>query len=86
MFSKTLTSNDFILDNTTGIWVATILASTHQLGAGATVCKMQKRDDNGDFHNTVQTFTVLSNGDVKIYVDEIGIYRVSIVDTKTRDI
>lgn len=86
MLSKTLTSNDFIEDTSTGIWVATVLATTHQLGAGVTICKMQKRDSNGDYHNAMPTFTVESNGDIKIYSEDPGVYRITILDTTTRDI
>ena len=84
MLSRTLTSNDFIEEN--GIWVATVLATTHQMGVGVTLCKMLKRDSNGDYHNAVQSFTVESNGDIKIYADEPGVYRITIIETSTRDI
>lgn len=86
MYAKTLTNNDFIYSETLSIWVATVLATTHQLGTGVTVCKMLVRDDDGNWDNTVQTFRVDSNGDVNILVDEPGIYRISILDTKTRDV
>lgn len=84
MLSRTLTSNDFIEEN--GVWVATVLATTHQMGVGVTLCKMLKRDSNGDYHNAVQSFTVESNGDIKIYADEPGVYRITIIETSTRDI
>lgn len=84
MLSKTLTSNDFIEEN--GIWVATVLATTHQMGVGVTLCKMLRKDSNGDYHNAVQSFTVEANGDIKIYVDEPGVYRITIIETSTRDI
>jgi len=85
MLSKTLTSNNFI-EESPGVWVATILATTHQMGAGVTLCKMLRRDSNGDYHNAVQSFTVESNGDIRIYADEPGIYRITIIETSTRDI
>lgn len=84
MLSRALTSNDFIEEN--GVWVATVLATTHQMGVGVTLCKMLKRDSNGDYHNAVQSFTVESNGDIKIYADEPGVYRITIIETSTRDI
>lgn len=84
MLSKTLTTNDFIEEN--GLWVATVLATTHQMGVGVTLCKMLKKDSNGDYHNAVQSFTVEANGDIKIYADEPGIYRITIIETSTRDI
>lgn len=86
MFAKTLTSNDFIYDDVLGMWVATVLESTHVLGSGVTVCKMLKRDENLNWQNTMQTFEIEANGDVKIFVDEPGIYRISILDTKTREV
>lgn len=85
MLSKTLGLNDFI-EESPGIWVATVLATTHQLGVGVTLCKMLKKDANGDYHNAVPTFTVEANGDIKIYANEAGIYRITILKTDTRDI
>lgn len=85
MLSKGLTRNDFIEDES-GTWVATILATTHRLGVGVTLCKMQKLGSDGNYHNAIHTFTVEANGDIKIYVDEPGPYRVTILDTSTRDI
>lgn len=86
MLAKTLTANDFIYDDVSGFWVATVLESTHLLGAGVTVCKMLKRDENLNWQNTIQTFEVMANGDVKIFAAEPGIYRIAILDTKTRDL
>lgn len=86
MFAKTLTSNDFILDESTGLYIATVLATTHGLGVPVTVCKMLKRDDDGNWCNAMPTFKIETNGDVRIYASEPGIYRISILDTQTRTI
>ena len=85
MLSKALKTNDFI-ENSEGVWVATVLATTHGLGAGVTICKMQKLGSDGDYHNAMPVFSVDTNGNIEIYVDEPGPYRITILDTRTRTI
>lgn len=85
MLSKTLTKNNFI-ENNEGIWVATVLATTHGLGAGVTICKMQKLGDDGEYHNAMSAFSVDTNGNIEIYVDEPAPYRITILKTDTRNI
>lgn len=78
MYIKTLTANDFILSSD-GIYVATILATTHELGNVFHVDKFQKRNDNYEFENVIESYKILSNGDIEIYSEEPGIYRMILV-------
>lgn len=77
MFSKTLYPNNFIESD--DCYVGTILATTHGLGTVLHVDKMQINSGNNEYENVVESYKVLSNGDVEIYVNEPGTYRIGLV-------
>lgn len=72
-YSKTFTTNDFILSE--GIYVATILASTHQLGSVFHLEKALRLDADGTWDNILVSYEITSEGDFKLYTEEPMIVR-----------
>lgn len=68
----------FILSDD-GIYVGTILATTHGLGKSVYVSKMVHRNDDITLENTILPYKVEINGDVRIYVSEPTLIRYTIV-------
>lgn len=78
-YPKSFTENDFTLQ-ADGRYMATLPASTHNLGTNYHVVKNIKRDPaDMSWHNIVPVFRVLSNGDFEFYVTEPGVYKVYLV-------
>lgn len=76
MFSKILTSNDFILQDD-GHYVATILGTTHKLKGRLIVEKMNVASTGGYNENVIFSFSYDGlTHDVNICVDVPGTYRV----------
>lgn len=77
MYTKTFTVNDFIL-NDEGVYVATILATTHGLGTVVHLGKALRHIGNNVFDNVLPSYRTLVNGDFEFYVSEPGAYRIRI--------
>lgn len=78
MYYKSFTTNDFILQPD-GRYRAVILASTHGLDIYYRVCKILKRDSDMSWKNIIMSYSILPNGDFELYVDEPGIFEVTLV-------
>lgn len=76
-YSLSLLTSDFILGDD-GIYVGTILASTHGLGQSVYVQKALQRNSDVTFDNIILSYRVELNGDVKIYMDEPAVLRIVI--------
>lgn len=62
-----------------GIYVATILGTTHGLGTAVHVTKSVHRNTDLTLENVLFSYKVETNGDVKIFTDEPTLIRVTIV-------
>lgn len=75
-FNKILNSSSFTPSDDG--YVATILATDHNLGTTVHMDKLLKYVAGTGYCNVVESYCVLSNGDVEIYVDEVGAYLTTI--------
>lgn len=78
VYPKSFTTNNFI-PQPDGKFVATIFASTHNLGLNYHVTKMIRLDDDGNWRNMLATYRILANGDFEYYVDEPCVCKVYLV-------
>lgn len=62
-----------------GVYVGTVLATTHGLGSSVYVAKAVHRDDDLSIDNVLIAYGVEVNGDVKIYVTEPTPIRITII-------
>lgn len=62
-----------------GLYEASILGTLHNYGTHFHMARALLRDGEGNWQNTITPCEIFPNGDFKIYVDEPGIYRVTIV-------
>lgn len=78
-YPKTFTEDDFTLQSD-GRYMATLPASTHNLGTSFHATKFIKRDESDlSYHNILPVFRVTSTGDFEFFVEEPGIYKVYLV-------
>lgn len=77
-YLTSVAAGDFILGDD-GIYVATILATTHGLGTHVYVPKAVHRSDDLTLENVMFSYKVEINGDVRIYTDEPTLIRITIV-------
>lgn len=78
-YPKTFTENDFTLQDD-GRYMATLPATTHNLGTNYHVTKFIKRDPSDmSYNNIVPVFRITSTGDFEFFVEEPGIYKVYLV-------
>lgn len=77
-YPTSVSPNNFILGDD-GIYVATILASTHGLGKSVYITKSVHRNDDLSTENVLFSYKVEANGDVRIYADEPTLIRFTIV-------
>lgn len=78
MFDKVLTTNDFTTQ-VDGVNVATIPATAHGMAGTIFVERFMKAVGNGQYENATLSYDFdTSTGDVKIYVDEAGAYKVTL--------
>lgn len=76
-----LTSDDFLLDVSTGIYTATISSSVHGLNTGTMhMTRCVKRNSDRGYDNIFAAFDIDSNGDFHLYVEETGTIRVTLTD------
>lgn len=61
-----------------GIYVGTILATTHGLGTSVYLSKAVHRNDDLTLENVILPYKVEINGDIKIYVDEPTLIRYTV--------
>lgn len=73
----------FIVDNfelqSDGRYMATVPASTHNLGTNYHVVKFLRRDADLNWQNMIPVYRVLANGDFEYYVDEPCVCKVYLV-------
>ena len=73
----------FIVSNFTlqpdGRYMATLPATTHNLGTDYHVTKMIRRDADMNWQNMLATYRILANGDFEYYVDEPCVCKVYLV-------
>lgn len=78
MFDKVLNSDDFALEES-GICVATILAAEHGLNGSVFVERFMRAAGAGQYENATFAYRFdASTGNVDIYVDEPGAYKVTL--------
>lgn len=68
-YAGSIAPSNFILGDD-GLYVGTVLATTHQLGTSVYVEKLIHRNDDATQENIIAPYKVELNGDVKIYVTE----------------
>ena len=79
VYPKAFTDDDFT-QLSDGRYMATLPATTHNLGTNFHVAKNIKRDPaDMSWHNVVPVFRILSNGDFEFYVNELGTYKIYLV-------
>lgn len=76
-YYKTIYASDFI-DNGDGTHTATILASTHGMGASYNCVRLLKHKSGSNFFNTVASYQIAANGDFSFVVNEPATYRVGL--------
>lgn len=76
--NKTFLVENFV-QNEDGLYEASILGTLHNYGTQFHMARALLRDSEGNWQNTITACEIFANGDFKIYVDEPGIYRVTIV-------
>ena len=76
--NKTFLVENFV-QNADGLYEASILGTLHNFGTHFHMARALLRDENNTWHNTVTPYEISANGDLKIFVTEPGIYRVTIV-------
>lgn len=74
---RTFTADNFTL-NAEGLYEAGITNDEHGFGSHCHMSRALLRDDNGDWNDTITPYKILENGDFKMYVEEPGIYRVTL--------
>lgn len=77
-YPKSFVANNFLLQED-GRYMATIPATTHNLGTNYHVAKMIKRDSDYNWQNQLATYRILANGDFEYYVDEPCVCKVYLV-------
>lgn len=77
-YPTSVSPNNFILGDD-GVYVATILASTHGLGSSVYITKSVHRNDDLSTENVLFSYKVEANGDIRIYSDEPTLIRFTIV-------
>jgi hypothetical protein len=75
---RTIEAENFTL-NSEGLYEATILSSVHGYGSQYHMARALLMDENENWHNTITPYEILANGDFKLFVNEPGIYRVTLV-------
>lgn len=78
VYPKGFTTNNFI-PQSDGRFMATIFATTHNLGTKYHVAKMIRRDDDMNWHNMLGVYRILENGDFEFYTDEPCVCKVYLV-------
>lgn len=68
-YAGAISPNDFILGDD-GLYVGTVLATTHKLGTSVYLEKAVRRNDDVTQENIIVPYKVELNGDVKFYVTE----------------
>jgi hypothetical protein len=81
-YYKTLYASDFI-DNGDGTHTATILASTHGMGAGYNCTRCLKHKSSSNFFNVVASYQIAANGDFTLTVNEPATFRVGLEEVAT---
>lgn len=77
-YKGSIAPSAFILGDD-GLYVGTILATTHQLGNAVYISKMVHRNDDLTMENVILPYRVEVNGDVKIFVTEPTLIRYTLV-------
>ena len=77
-FMTSVSPSQFVLGDD-GLYVGTILATTHGLGTAVCVSKTEHRNDDLTTENVILPYKVETNGDVKVFVSEPTLIRVTIV-------
>lgn len=62
-----------------GMYVGTVLGTTHGLGTSFCVTKMHHRNNDMTFENLVLPYKIESNGDLKVFVTEPTLVRLVLV-------
>lgn len=73
-----LASGDFILGDD-GIYVATILATQHELGTSIYITKAQHRNSDLTLDNIILSYQIETNGDIKVFASEPTSMRLTVV-------
>nr|DAU64758.1 MAG TPA: hypothetical protein [Bacteriophage sp.] len=78
IYAATITDESMMYDEDNKMYYGTILATDHGFGVNAFVVRAVHRDSQLALENILCSYKVLSNGDVRIYVDEPISLRVTI--------
>lgn len=81
-YYKTFYAKDFI-DNGDGTHTATILESTHNMGATYNCVRIMKHKSGSNFFNTIASYQIAANGDFSFRVNEPATYRVGLEEIAT---
>lgn len=81
-YYKTFYASDFI-DNGDGTHTATILESTHGMGATYNCVRLMRHKSGSNFFNTVASYQIAANGDFSFTVNEPATYRVGLEEIAT---
>lgn len=81
-YYKTLYASDFI-DNGDGTHTATILATTHGMGASYNCVRALKHKSGSNFFNVISSYQIAANGDFKLTVNEPATFRVGLEEVAT---
>lgn len=77
--TATLAKGSFIRGDD-GKYVATVLATTHQLGNAVHLTKVVHLNDDYTLENAICAYRVETNGDLKVIVDEPTTLRITIAN------
>lgn len=77
-YMGSIAPSGFILGDD-GVYVGTVLATTHGLGTSVYITKMLHRNNDLTLENVILPYKVEANGDIKIYASEPTLIRYTVM-------